>query len=178
MPQNGKTTDERGKEYQDWIMLAVLPYGLVIQCYSSREYQLEHGESANGYEIKFDDQMESTGNVFLEYEEKRNPNNPNWIKSGFMRDDSDHYLIGNYSEAFLFSTKMLRWMYAGGMANDFFFKTAIESKTKTSRGALMRLHIAGQMCCTHFRFKPNTTPELFTPLAPSCRCDSSGVPVP
>lgn len=148
---NAKSTDERGKEYQDWLMRAVLPYGLIIQCYSSRQYQYEHGESANGVEVKFDDNMATTGNVFLEHHEKRNAENPNWVESGFLRKDSDHYLIGNKTEAFLFSTKILRWIYEVCPA-EFFSEPDKHIRAGTSRGALMKKAVAEKMCCRHIRF--------------------------
>lgn len=98
----------RGEEYQDFITDRLLHEGIFIGTYASRKWQYERGESASGIEIKFDDRLHATGNLYFEYAEKSNATNTGYVHSGIMREDNSWaYLIGDYNEAFLFGKKQL-----------------------------------------------------------------------
>jgi hypothetical protein len=99
----------KGTEYQDYVVSQMLQRGFPICLYSSRKYQFERGESANGIEIKYDGKMAETGNLYIETAEKSDASNAYYVKSGVMRmDNTWAYLIGDYHEAFLLSVRQLR----------------------------------------------------------------------
>ena len=147
-----------GEEYQDFIcdQLRKANPPIIVQCYSSRRYQWERGESAQGIEIKFDDQSGHTPNLFIEYEEKTNKNNREYVPSGIMRKDNSWlYLIGNYIEAFLFSKEQLRRIY---LERHLYERRGIRvaaSGTATSHGILLPKEYAVRsgLCLNRFVFK-------------------------
>ena len=90
---------EKALEFQDFVADKLYNIGISLNCYSSRKYQYEKGESRSGIEIKFDDQRKKTGNLYIEYAEKSNPNNKNYVPSGIERKDNTWlYVIGDYDE--------------------------------------------------------------------------------
>lgn len=108
---------QKGLEYQDFVVGQLCKYGIFIGLYSSRKFQNKVGESASGIEIKFDDKMKETGNVYIEVAEKSNENNENFIESGIFRKDNTWlYLIGDYDEAFMFSKRQLQKVYLENVA--------------------------------------------------------------
>jgi len=63
---------EKGLEYQDFIVeILAEKYGLIIPNYSSKKYQYDVGENKQGIEIKFDDRLKETGNLYIEIAESR-----------------------------------------------------------------------------------------------------------
>lgn len=104
-----------GQEYQDFICDRLMRgYGICVGQYGSRKYQYEVGESASGIEIKYDKRMRETGNVYFEVAEKSNADNAEYVESGVRRKDNTWlYLIGDYSEALMFSKEqVLKSIYA------------------------------------------------------------------
>ena len=148
---------EKGEEYQDYVcdQLRKGDHGIYIQCFSSKRYQWERGESAQGVEIKYDERSEKSPNLFIEYDEKTNADNDEFVPSGIMRDDNTWlYLIGNYNEAFLFSKKQLRNVFHNiGAYEKHGIRTAMSS-TKTSHGMLVPKQYAVDrgLCLYHFIF--------------------------
>ena len=135
---------EKGLEFQDFACKLFYDNGLPLVMYNSQKNQLS-GENMAGIEIKFDDKMHETGNLFIEVSEKTNPANPNYVPSGiFRKDNSWLYAIGNYTVIYLFSKKRLRKAYA--LRNDngepCYFR--IESGIKTSWGFLFPVDTANQ----------------------------------
>lgn len=102
---------EEGLQFQDFVTMKLYELGLPLVIYSSRKYQIEQGESRTGIEIKLDNKLDETGNLYIEYEEKSNPSNKNYVPSGIDRsDNSIFYAIGNYKVIYLFSKKWLKQM--------------------------------------------------------------------
>lgn len=125
-----KRMKNNGDEYQDFVTDEFLKIGLPILFYNSKKYQYKKGESANGFEIKFDDKYKETGNLYIELFEKTNPNNVEYIESGINRNDNTvFYIIGDYDAVFLFSKTMLNLI-----KNNY---KIVENKTKTSKGFLL-----------------------------------------
>ena len=141
---------EAGMQYQDFVsdQLRKGEPCIFIGAYSSRKYQFEHGESASGIEIKFDDKMKSTGNLYIEVAEKSNPDIEEYTNSGIMRDDKTWlYLIGDYERAFLFSKNQLKNIY---LDKPNYKKRGIrEVKTATSIGILYPIESAMKAMCLH-----------------------------
>lgn len=141
---------QEGYEYQDFISDRLRCEGINIGVYSSRKYQLERGESAIGIEVKLDKNFRRTGNLYIEVAEKSNENLKQYTDSGIFREDNAWgYLIGDYQEAFLLSTKQLRAVY-----KNFNIKRV---ETPTSRGMLLPISFMNSqnLCIKHFVFNFN-----------------------
>lgn len=107
-----KSQLESALEYQDFVIKQLCRYGIFIGAYSSRKYQYEVGESTCGIEIKHDDLMKRTGNVYIEVAEKSDASLPEYTLSGiFRKDNSWLYLIGDYTDAYMFSKWQLQHIY-------------------------------------------------------------------
>jgi len=98
---------EKGQKFQDFVARCLMAEGLPVILYTSTECQ-RLGESANGIEIKFDDRLHETGNLYIEIAERKDPSS-NWVASGIYRTDNTWlYVIGNYHKIFIFAKNVLR----------------------------------------------------------------------
>ena len=118
---------EKGLEYQDFITDILLSeIGISLSTYSSKKYQYSVGENKQGIEIKFDDRYKETGNLYIEIKEKSNATNPNYVDSGIYRSDNTWlYVIGDYTEVFIFSKKQLIMMHKKGIFKEVTTPTSI-----------------------------------------------------
>src|SRR4030043_524633 len=124
---------EKGLQYQDFVTAELYRRGIPIVGYTSKKYQIKYGENRAGVEIKFDDRMKETGNVYIETAEKANPANPYFVPSGIYRNDNSWlYAIGNYDVIYIFAKKTLCLLH--GQAAKRGFKT---TEIATSKGMLM-----------------------------------------
>lgn len=99
---------EEAWKYQDFITEQLLKIGISVNAYQSVFYQMKHGESASGIEIKNDRQMTKTGNVYIEFNQttlRGREKSDSGIK---QPDDSWLYIIGDYSKFFIFGKNQLR----------------------------------------------------------------------
>jgi hypothetical protein len=120
---------ESSLEYQDFVMEKLYEVGFVLNCYSSGKYQNKKGESRSGIEVKFDDQMKKTGNIYIEYAEKSHPNNKNYVPSGIERIDNTCIVaIGDYNTIYLIAKNWLQQFKK--------LKDTIHVSTSTSKGYL------------------------------------------
>ena len=140
MTEYYKNMLEKGLEYQDYVTeVLIKELGISLSSYSSKSYQQTKGENKQGFEIKFDDRYKETGNIYIEVEEKSDPNNLYFVKSGIYRNDNTWlYLIGNYDEIFIFSKNHLQLMHRA--AN---YRIV---ETKTSKGFLVPKKDAKKYC--------------------------------
>jgi hypothetical protein len=100
---------QQGLEYQDYVFEKLYDVGIATIAYSSKKYQNTKGENKAGFEIKFDDRLKSTGNLYIEIAEKSHPANKDFVPSGIYRNDNTWlYMIGNYDTIFIFDKKRLR----------------------------------------------------------------------
>lgn len=100
---------EKALEYQDFVADKLYEIGIPLNCYSSKKYQYGKGESRTGIKIKFDDQRKRTGNLYIEYAEKSNPNNKIYIPSGIERKDNTWlYVIGDYDIIYILAKNWLQ----------------------------------------------------------------------
>ena len=143
---------KQGVEYQDFIIdqLRKSDPCFIIIPYSSREYQYNKGESANGYEIKFDNRVDETKKLWIEVAEKTSPDKAEYTPSGIMRDDNTiFYLIGNYKQAWLFVKKQLQATYIDKDCWPMYGIDERENNRKTSKGMRIPLSIAKSRLCIH-----------------------------
>ncbi len=132
---------QQGLEYQDFISDQ-----LGLSFYSSKKYQNEIGENKFGLEIKFDNVLEKTNNLYIETEEKSNSDNNNFVPSGIYREDNSClYLIGNYKSAYLFSKRSLK-----KYLDKYKFK---QTEIPTSKGVLIPVYLAEELSINNYKFE-------------------------
>lgn len=125
-----KQSLEKGLNYQDFVVEKLYEIGLPIISYSSKKYQCMLGENKCGFEIKFDDKIKETGNIYIETNEKSDPANKEYVSSGIYRNDNTWlYIIGNYEKIYIFPKKYLIMFH-----EKLKFK---EVQTPTSKGFLI-----------------------------------------
>lgn len=129
--------------YQDFVMeMCASHANLIIQVYGSKEFQWNVGESRQGVEIKFDDKMASTGNLWIEVAEKAEPREGAYATSGIYRNDNTWlYIIGNYDTIFVFPKNILQMLHAAKRYRE------LENSYKTSVGYLLPSTEAEKYAC-------------------------------
>jgi hypothetical protein len=144
---------EKGLEFEDFVSSLFFEMGIAFVRYSSRRYQFEHGENSAGIEIKFDDRLKETGNLYIEVAEKSHPGNAHFIASGIYRMDNGWlYAIGNYKVVYVFLTRHLRWMYERGQLT--------KKETSTSQGFLLPERLARKYAARVLK-PPSDVPDNF-----------------
>ena len=127
---------EEGEQYQDFVTEKLYEIGLPIISYSSKKFQHEIGENKCGFEIKFDNNFRKTGNLYIEYSEKSDPCNENYILSGIYRKDNTWlYIIGDYQTIYILSKKQLQIVHK----TPSIIKKFRIVETPTSKGILLPL---------------------------------------
>jgi hypothetical protein len=104
---------ERGLIFQDFVYEILARHGIMTVAYGSRLFQQRLGENKARMEIKFDDKLAATGNLWIETAEKSSPQRAEYVASGIQRECVE-YVIGNYDELYRFSTKLLVRMWKSG----------------------------------------------------------------
>lgn len=99
--------------FQDYITDLLHEFGWSLNCYASRKYNIEKGESLARIEIKQDKRVKETGNLYFETHEKAY--NGQFVESGILRDDNTLLvIIGDYDHLWLFSKKQLKKLISSG----------------------------------------------------------------
>lgn len=129
---------ERGLIFQDFVYEVLNRHGISTVAYSSRLFQYNKGENKAGIEIKFDDKLSETGNLWIEIAEKTNPKNLAYVDSGILRNCNE-YVIGNYNTLYRLPTSILRLMV---QKNKYQIR---ENKLKTSKGFLLPMAEAARI---------------------------------
>ena len=104
-------TYEHGMEYQDWVRPRLACVGFNVQINTSKKFQLQQGESAQGVEIKLDNRCCTPpyNQVSIEVEEKSRRSMDRWTPSGIFADDNHiWYVVGSYKIIFVFMRKHLK----------------------------------------------------------------------
>ena len=98
---------KQGVEYENFIEdLFLERLHIKLFFYKSKHFQNKVGETHQGIEVKFDDRIKETGNIYFEYEEACKTSG--CIPSGvFKQDNSWLYVIGDYSTIYVFSKNRL-----------------------------------------------------------------------
>ena len=111
---------KQGLEYQDFIFEKLYYKGIATISYASKKYQVEKGENKAGFEIKFDDRLKETGNLYIEVAEKSDAGNREFIPSGIYRSDNTWlYIIGDYSKVYIFAKNQLQKVYRSKKYEEF-----------------------------------------------------------
>lgn len=123
---------QEGQKFQDYcayVLQTKLSIGVVN--FQSKEFQFKLGENMQGVEFKFDNVFQTTGNLWIEVEERTNPE-LNYSNSGILRQDNSWlYCIGDYRALYIFSKKFLVNLYNSGRYE------VIENNLMTSKGFLL-----------------------------------------
>lgn len=103
---------QKSLEYQDFVQDQIFKHlKLPISFYCSRKCQFEKGESLNGIEVKYQDMMKHTGNIYIEYAEKSSPNNKEYWPSGIDCDDKSWlWVTGDYKTIYIFPKNYLKML--------------------------------------------------------------------
>jgi len=115
MGQSGVTPEyaallEKGLKFQDHVTELFYRDGLPLVTFASKDKQLR-GENMAGIEIKFDDNLKKTGNLYIETMECRVAGSE-MVKSGIYRNDNSWlYAIGDYDTLFVFAKKFLQCLH-------------------------------------------------------------------
>jgi hypothetical protein len=142
---------EKGLQYQDFVCSELYRRGVPVVGFSSKKYQNKHGENLSGIEIKFDDRLKETGNVYIEIAEKSHPNNPYFVPSGIYRSDNSWlYAIGNYEVIYIFAKNTLVRLHAQAVKRG--YRTI---KIPTSRGFLLSIPETEKYAAYTIRIKNN-----------------------
>jgi hypothetical protein len=146
-----------GIEYQDFVAHRLYTEGIPLVMFQSQKYQLEHGENRLGMEIKFDDWLARTGNLWIEVLEKAHPDNVNWAPAGIDRGDAWLYGIGNYDDFWIFPIKTLQRYRTRKHVS------LRENGTKTSYGFLLPRTDADYFSERYFNFRQSADAKVQVP---------------
>ena len=96
------------EEYKDFVCNRLWRNeSIFVGPYLSRKFQKEHGESQSGIAIAFDRHMNSTGKIFIETGRKETRTAKEFEPSGIYAKNSWLYIVGDYTEAYAFSTRQM-----------------------------------------------------------------------
>lgn len=118
--------------YEDFVFDTLLYERKVVAGgYRSQHYQVLHGESLTGVEVKLDKEFRKTGNIFIETMERPSVQAA-WMPSGVYHETNPWLLaIGDYSTFWLFATQTLRNIHEQAICRE------VKNKTNTGRGFLL-----------------------------------------
>ena len=120
---------KEGNEYENFVVNILKKHDIKLTLTTTFEDQINIGETLEGYEIKFDDKLKETGNLYIETEERTNKEKQ-YVPSGIFRDDNTiKYVIGNYDIIFIFNKTILKDLYK--------IKKILENHRETSKGFLL-----------------------------------------
>lgn len=130
-----------GEEFQDHVIQKMLfLHGRPICQFSSRRYQMDKGESSNGFEIKLDRMFRRTDHLYIEVAEKSHPDNPEFVPSGIFRPDNTRtWLIGDREGVFEISKTFLMTIYKDFVGKNERFRKV---DNPTSQGFLVPVSFA------------------------------------
>jgi len=134
---------EESQKYTDFLTVELSKRGLILQMFTSKQYQISHGESHGKIEVKYDRRMSETKNLYIELFEKSNPANKDFIASGINREDNTIiWAQGDYDTIYIFCKKGLKKLIDG----------CREIRKDTSIGLLLPMVKADQYCALKIRF--------------------------
>jgi hypothetical protein len=118
-----------GKKFEQFVINELKNIGINLTLTKTKEEQINIGETYEGYEIKYDKKYCETKNIWIEVEERTDPDK-DWVKSGILRNDNTiKYVIGDYDRIFIFLKETLKSLYG-----DYEIQT---NNMNTSKGFLL-----------------------------------------
>lgn len=105
-----------GHEFEDFCVDVLWDNGIPLLLYRSRQRQWKSGESRIGAEVKLDRKWQSTGNLFIECEERRNSDGSSqWRPAGIYEDTKPWlYVIGSEAMIWIHGVTILRLLHETG----------------------------------------------------------------
>lgn len=105
------STIEAGNVFQDWCQIKLLEIGILFQCFTSRRWQYQVGESTC-VEAKLDSPCLRTQRLSIEFQERKSVIQP-WVNSGILRSPTWLYAQGIPDQVvFVFATDRLKELHA------------------------------------------------------------------
>ncbi len=107
-------------------------YNLDLGQYLTPEGQYDIGENALGIEIKNDTLIKKYGNIYIEYQEKSQTTNENYVNSGILKaDNCKYWLTGTPDQFFIFRKARLLEIFNEEMALN-------QKKQRSMRGIIFK----------------------------------------
>tara|TARA_Y100000310_G_scaffold224520_1_gene226363 strand:+ start:515 stop:1141 length:627 start_codon:yes stop_codon:yes gene_type:complete len=98
----------RGERYQDFVCYHLYhSKGVVFQNFSSKAFQISHGENIQSWEIKLDSTHKKYKRLYIEISESAKGDPSNHSPSGIYMP-SEMYFIGDWLDVYGFKTQWLR----------------------------------------------------------------------
>lgn len=156
-----------GEAFAAFVSEQLAHFGLIVGLYETQHEQYSLGESRMGLEIKFDDRLADTGNVYIEMYEKTRARNSAFVESGILRcDNTLLYGIGNRREFYIFGKRTLQRVYEAfdrslvpGISGKDFKRREIP----TSKGFTLARYLA--VAYAERQFKAKSDGQWFDPQA-------------
>lgn len=131
----------KAHEFEIFVENEFRKLGIEIGLYKTKEGQYS-GETEIGLEIKYDMQLEKTGNIYIEFQEKTSPNDKYFFDSGILKQDNTKWwLIGNKEEHYFIAKSELLKYYKN---------ITREVITETSKGFVIPREEAKKLCITTY----------------------------
>lgn len=150
---------KQGDDFAVFVAAELERFGLIVGLYSTQREQYEIGESRMGLEIKFDDLLAQTGNVYIEMYEKTRSTNKEYVEAGILRcDNTLLYGIGNHREFYIFGKRTLRRVYEAfdrRMVPPPADKAFVRRETPTSKGFTLQRSVAVSWAERTFKANPD-----------------------
>lgn len=97
---------EETLQFQDYVTTLLHKIGWNLNCFASKKFNIEVGESLSRIEIKQDKRCKDTGNLYLEVKEM---GCNGFVDSGIYRKDNSLLIaIGDYDRVWVFVKKQLQ----------------------------------------------------------------------
>ena len=132
---------QKAHEFEVFVENKFKEFGIDIGLYKTKEGQYA-GETEIGLEIKYDQRLKETGNIYIEYQEKRDEDDDDFFPSGILKQDNTKWwLIGDKQEHyFIHKDDLLKHFYKGKLE---------KRETPTSKAFLLSREEARKMCITN-----------------------------
>lgn len=123
---------KQAKAFEDFVFDTMMhERRLVVSGYKSRYYQVLHGESATGVEVKMDMEFRNTENLFIETVERPSVA-ADWKPAGIYHAcDPWLLVIGDFWTFWVFAIQTLRNLHETGVCKE------VENGSQTGRGFLL-----------------------------------------
>lgn len=123
---------DQAKDFEDFVFDTMLhERRLVVGGYKSRHYQVLHGESATGVEVKLDLEFRNTGNLFIETTERPSVS-ADWKPAGiYHAADPWLLVIGDFATFWVLATQTLRNIHDTAVCRE------VTNKSDTGKGFLL-----------------------------------------